>query len=174
MTVAELVDRSMAALQVSGPAPGVLLAAMAFCEALVVIGIFVPLTPLLVAIGAGIAVGTLHPTILVWAAAGAAVGNLASFMLGRWLTARNFAPPRLPAKARALAERLFERHGALSIVVARYLGPPATVAPFLAGWSGLSMGRFLASNALASLSWPAAMAMVGYVGAVGWRFALHR
>jgi membrane protein DedA with SNARE-associated domain len=174
MTAAELVDRGVAALQTSGPAPGLLLAAMAFCEALVVIGIFVPLTPLLVAIGAAIAVGTLHPSILAWAIAGAAVGNLASFVLGRWLNARNLAPPRLPAKAHALAERLFERHGALSIVVARYLGPPATVVPFLAGWSGLGMGRFLAANALASLSWPVAMAMVGYVGAVGWRVALHR
>ena len=153
--------------------PGLVLAAMAFCEALVVIGLFVPLTPLLVAIGAGIAVGTLHPCLLAWAVVGAAAGSLASFMLGRWLSARNLAPPRLPDKVRALAERLFERHGALSIVIARYLGPPATVAPFLAGWSGLGMGRFLAANALASLSWPVAMAMVGYVGAVGWRFALH-
>jgi membrane protein DedA with SNARE-associated domain len=174
MTASELVDRSIAALQTSGHAFGLLLATIAFCEALVVIGIFVPLTPLLVAIGAGIGVGTLHPSILAWAIAGAGVGNLASFVLGRWLNARNVAPPRLPDKARVLAERLFERHGAISIVVARYVGPPATVVPFLAGWSGLSLGRFLAANALASLSWPVAMAMVGYVGAVGWRFALHR
>lgn len=174
MTTTELVARAVAALEAAGPLPGLLLAAVAFCEAVVVIGLFVPLTPLLVAIGAGIAVGTLHPSILAWAAVGAAVGNLASFVLGRWLNARNLAPPRLPDKARALAERLFVRHGALSIVVARYLGPPATVAPFLAGWSGLGLGRFLAANALASVSWPVAMAMVGYVGAVGWRFVLHR
>ena len=34
MTTAELVARGVAALQTSGPAPGLLLAAMAFCEAL--------------------------------------------------------------------------------------------------------------------------------------------
>ena len=72
-----------------------------------------------------------------------------------------------------MAQILFERHGALSIVVARYLGPPATVTPFLAGASGLSWDRFAAANALASLSWPFAMATVGYVGAVGWRMALQ-
>lgn len=173
MTAAELVARTVVALQAGGPAPGLLLAVLAFCEAMVVIGMFVPLTPLLVAMGAAIAFGTLHPSLVAWAVAGAAVGNFASFMLGRWLRARNLTPPRLPDKVRGLAERLFERHGALSIVIARYLGPPATVAPFLAGWSGLGLGRFLTASLLASLSWPVAMAMVGYLGAVGWRFALH-
>ncbi len=148
----------------------VLLLATAFCEALVVIGLFVPLTPLLMALGAAIAVRTLDPTILAWAITGAALGNLVSYAAGRGFKAANHDLPRLPVQVVVRTRRLLERRGALAIIVARYLGPPATVAPFLAGWSGLSWPRFLVANLIASLTWPPAMAMVGYAATFGWRW----
>jgi membrane-associated protein len=134
----------------------------------------VPLTPLLLALGAGIAAGTLDRTILAWVIAGAALGNLTSFALGRALRASKRGLPRLPAKAVVCVQRLFERHGAAAIVLSRYLGPPATIAPFLAGWSGLPWTLFLWANLIASVTWPAAMAGVGYAATVGWRWMATR
>lgn len=167
MMVAGLIGRASPALGHLAPS---ILFAMAFCETLVVIGLFVPVTPLLVAIGAAIAAGTLDTAVLAWPIAGTALGNLVSYALGRALKAKNCSLPRLPTRAAARAQRLFERHGAAAIVLARYLGPPATVGPFLAGWSGLSWSKFLLANLVASLTWPPAMALVGYAGAVGWRW----
>lgn len=168
MSLADLGARGAQALQAGGLAPAVV-ALVAFCEALVVVGVFVPLTPLLVAIGAGIAAGKISPSILAWAMAGAMAGNLASYGMGRGLGASKRSPPRLPAAAVRTVENLFRRHGALAVVLSRYLGPPATITPFLAGWSGLAMGRFMVASLVASLTWPPAMALIGYAGVLGWR-----
>ncbi len=161
-----LLVRLTDALHAGGPWIGPILGCAAFAEALVVIGIFVPVTPVLLAIGAAIAGGLLGPGLLPWVMAGAFLGAGASYEFGAYLRVRGLTPPRLPQKARRLAESLFLRHGAVAILVARFLGPPATVAPFLAGWSGLSRGRFLAANAVASLLWPPTMVAVGALG--GW------
>jgi membrane protein DedA with SNARE-associated domain len=162
--VPEFLAHLAALLRAGGPWLGPILAAAAFAEAMVMIGVFVPVTPALLAIGAAVASRMIGPWLLVWVMAGAFLGNAASYELGRSLQARGVAPPRLPAKARAVAQALFLRHGAVSIVVARFLGPPATVAPFLAGWSRLPRGRFLAASAAASLLWPLATAAIGFVG----------
>nr|WP_269816484.1 VTT domain-containing protein [Caulobacter hibisci] len=143
-----------------------MLAGAAFAEALVVIGVFVPITPVLVAIGAAMGGGLLGPGLLPWVMAGAFLGAAASYEFGLYLRVRGLQPPRLPAKARQLAQSLFLRHGAAAILIARFLGPPATVTPCLAGWSGLPRGRFLAANALASVAWPLAMVAIGALG--GW------
>ncbi|PVM83412.1 DedA family protein [Caulobacter endophyticus] len=149
----------------------ILVLVMAFCEAIVLIGLFVPLTPLLLALGGGIAAGAFAPEILVWAVLGAFLGNLASYCLGQRLKAKKRGLPRLPSRVVERVELLFERHGAAAIVLSRYLGPPATIAPFLAGWSGLSWTRFLLANLVASLTWPPAMALIGYAATLGWRWA---
>jgi membrane protein DedA with SNARE-associated domain len=164
MVLSEIVAHLTALLRAGGPWLGPILAGAAFAEALVMIGVFVPVTPALLAIGAAVAGHMMGPWLLVWVMGGAFLGNAASYELGRSLQARGVAAPRMPAKARAVAQDLFLRHGAVAIVVARFLGPPATVAPFLAGWSRLPRGRFLAASAVASLLWPLATAAVGFVG----------
>lgn len=166
MTLGDIVSRAPWADDL---APFLVLAT-AFCEALVVIGLFVPLTPLLVALGAVIAAGSLEPGIVAWAIVGAFTGNLASYVLGRGHKAARHGLPGLPPKALVQARRLFERHGAAAIVVSRYLGPPATIAPFLAGWAGLPWPRFILANLVASLTWPLTMTTAGYAATSGWRW----
>ena len=166
----DVLSHLAALVRAGGPWLGPVLAGAAFAEAMVAIGMFVPVTPALVAIGAAVASRVIGPWLLVWIMAGAFLGNAVSYEFGRSLQARGVAPPRLPAKALAVAEALFLKHGAVSIVVARFLGPPATVAPFLAGWSRLPRGRFLMASAAASLSWPLVMAAIGFAGV--WVFGL--
>ncbi len=166
--MADLGARLAGLLQTGAPWLGPLLALAAFAEALVVIGLFVPVTPLLVALGAGMVSGLMRPGLLPWIMAGAFLGAFTSYELGRQLRARGMAAPRLRPKAQAPAQALFQRHGAAALVLARFMGPPATVAPFLAGWSGLPRARFAIANAVASLAWPPAMLAIGALGA--WAF----
>jgi membrane protein DedA with SNARE-associated domain len=161
----DLLARLTALLQAGGPWIGPILACAAFAEALVVIGVFVPVTPLLVAIGAAMGAGLLGPGLVPWVMAGAFLGAATSYELGLHLRSRGMTPPRLPPKAQKLSHALFLRHGAAAILLARFMGPPATVTPFLAGWSGLPRGRFLLANAMASLAWPPAMVAIGALGA---------
>lgn len=164
----DLVAHLTRGLQAAGPWLGPALAVAAFAEALVVIGLFVPVTPILLASGAAIGGGLVGPGLLPWVMAGAFLGGLISYELGRLLRARGLRAPRLPQKARRVADRLVLHHGVAAVVIARFLGPP-TVVPFLAGWWQLSRARFLAANAAASLTWPPAMMAIGALA--GWAMA---
>jgi membrane-associated protein len=103
--------------------------------------------------------------VLVWLAA--AVGDLASFVLGRrlgrrFLVARGprfgVTPPRL-----ARVEQFFDRHGAKAILVGRFVGIVRAVAPFLAGSSGMRLRAFVPWSLLGTAAWAATFTLVGYV-----------
>ncbi|WP_395443272.1 DedA family protein [Caulobacter sp. UC70_42] len=168
----DLLDRGLAMAQAGSPWIGPALGGAAFAEAVVVVGLFVPVTPFLILAGAAMGAGALDHGTAAWVSAGAFLGNALSYQLGRGLRARGAPPVRLPARARVAAERLFARHGAAAIVIARFLGPPATVAPFLAGWSGLPRGRFMIASLLASLAWPPLMIGAGALVAQALSFGL--
>lgn len=158
----DLLAHGLAMARAGSPWLGPVLACAAFAEAMVVIGVFVPITPFLVLAGAVLGAGALDHGTPVWVSAGAFLGNAVSYQLGR-RAARPIAA-RLPARSLALAERLFLRHGSAAIVIARFMGPPATIAPFLAGSVGLPGSRFLIASLVASLAWPFAMISVGLLG----------
>jgi len=145
----------------AGPA----LALAALLESLVVIGAVVPATPVLVALGGAIAAGYAPPTLLAWAAAGAFLGNWISYELGAAARRRTLRlPSRLGAQVGQVTERLFARYGPIAIVIGRFLGPAAAVAPFAAGWGALSRSRFLLANTATCVLWPGVMAGLGYLG----------
>ena len=71
----------------------------------------------------------------------------------------------------ARAQTVLDRFGAAAIILSRFLGVTASVAPFLAGWSNLGRRKFWAANLAVCLVWPPAMAAIGYGGleaASGW------
>jgi membrane protein DedA with SNARE-associated domain len=160
----EMLERGLAFLKGHQVWAGPLLGLLAAFESLAVIGAFAPLTASLVSVGAGIAAGVFGPAVLVWIMAGCAVGNGLSFEIGAWARRGGLAIGWIPARPREAAEALFKNHGALAIVAARFLGPPAAVAPFLAGWMAMGRARFWLANLLLCLVWPPAMAAVGYAG----------
>lgn len=145
----------------AGPA----LAIAALLESLVVVGAVVPATPVLVAIGGVMAAGHAPPTLLAWAAAGAFAGNWISFELGAAARRRNLRlPSRLGDHVGQVTEGLFARYGPAAIIIGRFLGPAASVAPFAAGWSVMRRSRFLLANAATCILWPSVMASLGYFG----------
>jgi membrane protein DedA with SNARE-associated domain len=53
----------------------------------------------------------------------------------------------------------------MAVVVGRFLGPTASIVPFLAGWTAMPRRPFFFANLATSLVWPVTMAALGYIGA---------
>jgi membrane-associated protein len=153
-----------------GPWPylGVFLVALA--EHALFVGTFVPgevILPL-----TGVAAATTGvvawPLAAACASAGGLLADQLTYWLGRWLAGRSVDPAAAPAGGRlarpaAVVRELYRRHGALALVLGRFV---AGVAPFVApgaGWAGMAYRRFLPANALANLLWGPVMVGAGYL-----------
>lgn len=116
--------------------------------------------------------GVLSPVpagIVAWA--GVLAGDYLLFRLGRRLGPRVLESPRvarvLTPSRRALVERHFARHAALTIVVARHVAGLRIPVFALAGASRVSRATFLVADGLSAL------AFVPVVVGAGWVFAGH-
>ena len=154
----------------AGPLPYLGVFAVAFAEHALFVGTFVPgevILPL-----TGVAAATTGvvawPLAAACATAGGFLADQLTFWLGRWWTLRRSSRPwpggrgRL-ATAAAVLRELYRRHGALALVVGRFV---AGVAPFVApgaGWAGMPYARFLPANALANVLWGPVMVGSGYL-----------
>lgn len=135
-------------------------------ESLVVVGLFLPGTVLMFAIGALIATDALAfwPACL-WAAAGAVTGDGLSFWLGRHFHQRlRVVWPfrRYPGLINHGVD-FFHRHGGKSVVFARFIGPVRPFLPAVAGMLDMPAGRFLLVNVLSALVWAPAYLIPGVV-----------
>lgn len=147
-------------------AAGALIFLIAFCDALVVLGIVVPAMPLLFAVGALIGLGHINgPYALVAAAAGALVGDALSYWIGRlWgpQLRQRWPFSRYPQWLDR-GEGMFRRHGAMSIVIARFVGAVRPFVPAIAGMLHMPFPRYLLPSLVASVAWAAAFLAPGWV-----------
>ncbi|WGS53695.1 VTT domain-containing protein [Paraburkholderia sp. D15] len=138
----------------------------AFLEAVAVIGTFIPGSTAMFLAGALTGTGSLSlPWVFVWAIVGAIAGDGMSFWLGgrykehivqMWPFCRH--PEVLEA-----GQRFFRKHGAKSVVLARFIGPLRAIVPVVAGMMGMSPLRFYAMNVLSALLWAPAHILPGVV-----------
>jgi membrane-associated protein len=167
-----------------GPWPYLGVFLVAFAEHALLVGTFVPgevILPL-----TGVAAATTGvvawPLAAACATAGGLLADQLTYWLGRWLAGRHgwaaaAGRGRLAMPA-AVVRELYRRHGALALVLGRFV---AGVAPFVApgaGWAGMAYRRFLPANALANLLWGPVMVGTGYLFGVqaarlqgSWRWA---
>jgi membrane-associated protein len=155
-----------------------LVAGLAFLETGAFVGLIAPGETAIVLGGVVAAQGgvDLVPMLLIaWAAA--ALGDLASFMLGqrlgrRFIVARG---PRLGISAERLerVEEFFDRHGPKAILIGRFIGIVRAVAPFLAGASGMRLRAFLPWSLLGTAAWASAFTLVGYAFHASFASAAH-
>jgi membrane-associated protein len=145
-----------------------LVGALAFLETGAFVGLIAPGETAVVLGGVVAAEGgvSLGPMLLiVWLSA--ALGDFASFMLGRRLGRRFLVArgPRIGVTAARLerVDGFFARHGAKAILVGRFIGIVRAVAPFLAGASGMRLRAFLPWSLLGTLAWGTTFTLVGYV-----------
>jgi membrane-associated protein len=145
-----------------------LVAGLAFLETGAFVGLVAPGETAIVLGGVVAAQGEISlPVMLLLAWVAAALGDLASYALGRRL-GRSFLVahgPRLGVNATRLAtiDGFFDRHGGKAILVGRFVGLVRAVAPFLAGASKLPLRRFVPFSLLGTAAWASAFTLAGYL-----------
>ncbi len=143
---------------------GVVVFLVALSESLVVVGLVVPGTVLMFGIGVLVGSGNLGLwETLVWAFAGAVVGDGLSFWLGRHFRdhIRNWWPFRAHPQMLVRGEAFFLRHGGKSVLIGRFVGPVRPVIPAVAGMMGMAPGKFLVVNLVSALLWAPAYLLPG-------------
>ena len=143
-------------LQIHPLLAGMITYLIAFFECLMFLGLLIPGTVFMTAIGTLIGIGVLpFISITLWAIAGAITGDVLSFWVGRhyyeytttfWLFRRY---PQLLKKG----EAFFDRHGGKSIFVGRFIGPIRAVLPFIAGMVHMPCRQFFIADIISAIAW---------------------
>ncbi|WP_027801715.1 bifunctional DedA family/phosphatase PAP2 family protein [Paraburkholderia dilworthii] len=138
----------------------------AFLESVAVIGTFIPGSTAMFLAGALTGTGSLSlGWVLGWAMAGAIAGDGLSFWVGGRYKSRivKLWPFSRHPEVVEAGYRFFEKHGAKSVVLARFVGPLRAIVPVVAGMLGMSPLRFYAMNVLSALLWAPAHILPGVV-----------
>ena len=144
---------------------GIAIFLVALTESLAVAGLVVPGVFLLFAISAlAASAGVSLTEAVLWAFAGAVIGDLLSFGLGRWFHQDIRRIPLFQRNPQWIdrGEHFFRRYGWLSIVLGRFIGPIRPVIPMIAGMFDMPAWRFVTINVLSALAWAPAYLIPGY------------
>jgi membrane-associated protein len=140
-----------------------------FAETGFVVTPFLPGDSLLFATGALAAVdasGTLTaPLAWVLLAAAAILGNTVNFAVGAAIGPHAFSGRYRLLRVEQLrrTEEFFRRHGALTVVLSRFVPIVRTCAPFVAGIGRMPYLRFQAYNIAGGIAWTALFIWGGYL-----------
>jgi membrane protein DedA with SNARE-associated domain len=155
----------------------------AFFEAIAVIGTFVPGSTAMFIAGALVGTGTLNlGWVMVCAILGAIAGDAASYWFGarHKTTIMRLWPFNSHPGILIAGKKYFQKHGAKSVIFARFIAPIRAIVPVVAGMMGMSQLRFFAFNILSALLWAPAHILPGVVfgasmelaGAVSFRLVI--
>jgi membrane-associated protein len=141
--------------------------AIIFAESGLFFGFFFPGDSLLLTAGLLASRGMLNiyilvPGVFLCAVAGDTVGYWFGAKTGPMLFKRDeslFFKPRYLLKAQAF----YEKHGGITITLARFIPAVRTFVPIVAGAAKMRYRRFLLFNFVGGLIWGAGMSMLGYV-----------
>ena len=150
-----------------------LLFAIIFVETGLVVMPFLPGDSLLFVCGALAAVGGLSlPLLIALLIAAAVLGDALNYSIGRRIGPRvwTFEQSRwFNRKAFERANAFYEQHGAITIIVARFLPFVRTFAPFVAGVAAMSYRKFALYNLVGGMIWVVSLTGLGYlIGNLPW------
>ncbi|MGH7325912.1 MAG: DedA family protein [Candidatus Rokuibacteriota bacterium] len=144
-----------------------ILVAIVFTETGLLVGFFLPGDSLLITAGLVAAAGGLNIWWLnVLLCAAAIVGDSVGYAIGARIG------PRLFTRERSLlfnprhverTRRFYARHGAKTIVIARFVPIIRTFAPVVAGVAEMPYRRFLFYNMVGGVGWVVSMTWAGYL-----------
>jgi len=144
-----------------------LLVAIVFTETGLLVGFFLPGDSLLITAGLVAAAGGLN----IWwlnllLAVAAIVGDNVGYAIGARIGPRLFTRPKSllfnPDHVRRTRE-FYARHGAKTIVIARFVPIIRTFAPVVAGVGQMAYRRFVFYNIFGGVGWVASMTWAGYL-----------
>jgi len=141
--------------------------AIVFAETGLLVGFFLPGDSLLITAGLLAANGTLNiwglNALLIVAAV---VGDSVGYAIGRRLGPRLFTRQKSllfnPAHVER-TRRFYEKYGAKTIVIARFVPIVRTFAPVLAGVGRMEYRRFIFYNVAGGVGWVVSMTWAGYL-----------
>jgi membrane-associated protein len=137
-----------------------------FCETGLVIFPFLPGDSLLFAAGAFAAVKALKVWWLFLALSAAAViGDTVNYWIGHFVGPKVFAREKTRFFKKEYLERthrFYERYGAETIIIARFVPIIRTFAPFVAGIGRMSYWKFISYNVIGGVGWVAVLVFAGY------------
>ena len=137
-----------------------------FCETGVVVLPFLPGDSLLFAIGAFAARGsfdfwTISITLLI----AAIIGDSLNYSIGKYVGPKVFhkADSKFFSKGHLLkAQAFYEKYGAKTIIIARFIPIVRTFAPFVAGIGEMTYKKFMTYNVVGAVAWIFIFIPLGY------------
>ena len=150
----------------AGPIVGLL----TFGESLALVGLFIPATALMVAVGGLIGSGVVDPvSVFLWAAGGAILGDWISYSIGKGIGPIVYRrwPLNRHRSMVARARLFFRRYGFISIFLGRFLGPIRSTIPLVAGVMEMRQRNFQIANVLSAVLWVPVMFAPGYIAVKG-------
>jgi membrane-associated protein len=145
-----------------------ILFAIIFCETGLVVMPFLPGDSLLFATGA-LAASPGSPLKVHWLflilAAAAVIGDTVNYWIGHVIGPKIFSQKKVRFLKKEHLERtheFYEKHGGITIVLARFIPIIRTFAPFVAGIGRMSYWRFIAYNVAGGIAWVAIFVFGGY------------
>jgi len=138
-----------------------------FCETGLVVTPILPGDSLLFAVGTFAARGALDlGVVLLLLSVAAVAGDTVNYAIGYRVGPRIFRKEGVRFLNREYLDRthrFYERHGAKTIVIARFVPIIRTFAPFVAGVGQMSYARFVTYNVAGGVGWIAALVLGGYL-----------
>ena len=161
------VDKHIAAfVQAYGMWVYTLLFLIVFVETGLVVMPFLPGDSLLFVVGALCGVGMMNlPLAIAVLLAAAILGDQCNYSIGRYFGPKVFQWEQsrfFNRRAFDAAHAFYERHGGVTIVLARFMPFIRTFAPFVAGVAEMSRGKFSAYNVLGAVIWVVGITVIGY------------
>lgn len=137
-----------------------------FCETGLVVTPFLPGDSLLFAIGALSSKGELNVfLIFVLLSIAAILGDTVNYWIGNIVGPKVFSSESSRWLNRKHLERtheFYEKYGAKTIILARFVPIVRTFAPFVAGIGKMNYGKFLLYNVVGGIAWIAIFTYAGY------------
>lgn len=144
-----------------------LLFLIVFVETGLVVMPFLPGDSLLFVVGALCGTGVMSlPLAMAVLLVAAILGDQCNYMIGRYFGPKVFQWEQsrfFNKKAFDTAHAFYEKHGGITIVIARFMPFIRTFAPFVAGVAAMTRSRFTAYNVGGALLWVVGITLAGYL-----------
>lgn len=144
-----------------------LLFAIIFVETGVVVMPLLPGDSLLFVVGALCGAGLMNlPLAMGLLVVAAILGDQVNYSIGRRLGPRVWGWENsrwFNKRAFEQAHGFYEKHGGITIIIARFMPFIRTFAPFVAGVAAMSRGKFTAYNVAGALLWVVGITLAGYL-----------
>jgi membrane-associated protein len=137
-----------------------------FCETGLVVTPLLPGDSLLFALGSFAAFGTLNiELLLILLCIAAIAGDTVNYTIGHFIGPRVFHYEGNRFFKKEYLEKthqFYEKHGGITIIIARFMPIIRTFAPFVAGIGAMTYPKFILYNIIGGIAWVCAFLLGGY------------